>query len=474
MAGARVMLAGERSGTGKSTIAIGMLSALRARGLAVQPFKSGPDFLDPMHHTKAAGRASRNLDTWMFPDWVPASFQAASNGADVSVVEGAMGLYDGLDGRSEEGSSAHLAKALGCPVILVLDAASAARSVGAVAKGFRCFDPAVDIKGVIFNRIAGPRHLRMLEEAIEGLGLVSLGGVPKNKGIELESRHLGLVPAGEMDNVQKYDAIREMVEESLDLDQLLRLASEAPDLEPVKGPPLEKVGDFDLGVARDAAFNFYYEDNFDILRSLGARIVEFSPLTDDLPDADGYYFGGGYPELHLDELESNGSMRESLLRKAKEGVPVYAECGGLMYLCRAVRGLNGEVRKMAGVFDAEVEMTSRLQALGYVEARCTDDCILSPAGGSIRGHVFHYSRMISHEGHFSYELSRSRGIDGAKDGMVKEHTLASYVHLHFGGNLAFAGRLAASCRGEEGRGRAGHRRHRMNVRGSELGKGGGL
>jgi len=422
--------------------------ALKARGLAVQPFKSGPDFLDPMHHTKAAGRASRNLDTWMFPDWVSVSFQAASEGADVSVVEGAMGLYDGLDGRNEVGSSAHLAKALGCPVILVLDAASAARSVAAVAKGFSSFDPAVDLRGVIFNRVAGPRHLQMLEEAIEGSGLVSLGGIPKNKGIGLESRHLGLVPAGEMDNVQRYEVIRETVEDNLDLDLLVSIATESPDWETTEGPPIERIGDFKLGVARDAAFNFYYEDNLDILRSLGADIVEFSPLAGDLPDADGYYIGGGYPELHLDALESNAPMRESLLRRAKEGTPVYAECGGLMYLCRSVRGLGGEVRKMVGVFDAEVEMTSKLQALGYVEARFTKDCLLSTAGGRTRGHVFHYSRIISHRQDMCYELSRPKGADGSMDGMIRKAAMASYMHLHFGSDLDLARNMSRTCLGE--------------------------
>ncbi|MBI0584280.1 MAG: cobyrinate a,c-diamide synthase [Methanomassiliicoccus sp.] len=444
----RVMIAGERSGSGKSTITIGVIAALRARGLDVQPFKTGPDFLDPMHHDQVGSRRSRNLDTWMFPDWVDASFQRASAGADVSVVEGVMGLYDGVDGRREEGSSAHLAKRLQCPVILVIDATASSRSVGAVAKGFKTFDPEADVRGVIFNRISGQRHLDMVEAAIEGLDLVSLGGIPKNKGIELESRHLGLVPAGERDDRQRYDGIREMVEENLDLDILVRLASEAPERPEAEEPPLERMGDFRLGVARDAAFNFYYEDNFDILRSLGARIVEFSPLADDLPEADGYYFGGGYPELHLDRLESNNALRESLSRRAGEGVPVYAECGGLMYLCRTVRGTDGRDREMAGVFDARVEMTPQLQALGYVEARCVDDCIMSPAGGAIRGHVFHYSRVVSHrQERFSYRLSKDKGIDGARDGFVKGNALASYLHLHFGSNIDFARGLARSCLG---------------------------
>lgn len=446
----RIMIAGERSGTGKSTITLGVIAALKARGLAVQPFKAGPDFLDPMHHDEVTGRRSRNLDTWMFPEWVPVSFQRASSSADVSVIEGVMGLYDGVDGRSEEGSSAHLAKRLRCPVILVIDATATSRSAGAVAKGFKAFDPGVDIRGVIFNRISGPRHLEMIEAALEGLGLVSLGGMPRDREIELESRHLGLVPAGEKDNRQRYARIRELIEENLDMDLLLRLASEAPGWPEIEEPPMEKLGDFRLGVARDAAFNFYYEDNFDILRSLGANIVEFSPMKDDLPEADGYYFGGGYPELYLDQLESNSAMHGSLLKRVNEGVPVYAECGGLMYLCREVIGQDGRERSMAGVFDARVEMTSRLQALGYVEACCVEDNIMSSAGGAIRGHVFHYSRVVSHgDGRFSYRLSKSKGIDRAMDGLVRRNALASYLHVHLGSNLGFARRFARSCTGRD-------------------------
>ncbi|MBI0583567.1 MAG: cobyrinate a,c-diamide synthase [Methanomassiliicoccus sp.] len=446
----RIMIAGERSGTGKSTITLGIIAALKARGLDVQPFKSGPDFLDPMHHDEVADRRSRNLDTWMFPDWVPVSFQQASAGADVSIIEGVMGLYDGADGRSEEGSSAHLAKKLRCPVVLVIDATACSRSVGAVAKGFKTFDPEANVRGVIFNRISGQRHLDMVEAAVEGQGLISLGGIPRNENIGLESRHLGLVPAKELDNKERYDVMKEMIEDNLDLDLMLQTASESPAWAEAERHQIDSMGNFKLALARDNAFNFYYEDNLDIMRSLGANIVEFSPIDGDLPDADGYYFGGGYPELHLDDLASNTSVKESLSMRIKEDVPVYAECGGLMYLCRTVRGQDGDMKEMTGAFDAEVEMTPRLQALGYVEARCVRDCLLSPAGGTIRGHVFHYSRVVSHkERHFSYELSRSKGIDGPMDGMVKGNTLASYLHLHFGSNLEFAREFARSCLGKE-------------------------
>lgn len=444
----RIMIAGERSGVGKSTITMGILLALKARGLDVQSFKNGPDFLDPMHHNETGDRISRNLDTWMFPDWVPTSFHRASSGADISVIEGSMGLYDGMGGRNEEGSSAHLAKRLRCPVVLIIDARSCSRSAGAVAKGFKTFDPAVEVKGVIFNQVGSRNHLGMLEEAIEGLGLISLGGVPRNKDACLDSRHLGLVPAKESDNGERYDEMRRMVEGDLDLDAMLGIARDAAEWDRAEDGPIERMGSFRLAVAKDEAFNFYYEDNLDIMRSLGAEIIEFSPVHGDLPDADGYYLGGGYPELHLDALEANDAVRGSLLRRAEEGTPVYAECGGLMYLCRTVKGQDGRVREMTGAFDAKVEMTSKLQALGYVEASCIEDSILSPAGGKVRGHVFHYSRATVNDAErFAYRLSKDKGIEGPLDGMVRGSALASYLHLHFGSNLDFARGFARSCLG---------------------------
>lgn len=445
----RFMLAGERSGVGKSTISIGLMAALRARGLEVQPFKSGPDFLDPMHHRQVCGRPSRNLDTWMLPEWTPVSFQRAASGADVSVVEGVMGLFDGIDGRSELGSSAHLSKVLACPVVLVLDASSSARSLGAVARGFSVFDEEVDLRGVIFNRVAGRRHLEMLEDAIAGTGLISLGGLPKDKGIGLESRHLGLVPATESDGRERYERIRELVEEHIDVDAVLEIAKDAEDWPVSDAPRLERLGGFDLAVAQDAAFNFYYQDNLDIMSELGARIVEFSPISDDLPDADGYYLGGGFPELHLDALEGNDDTRKALLEAIGKKVPVYAECGGMMYLCRKVRGLDGGIRRMVGAFETDVEMTRKCQAIGYAHAECLRDSILAKAGDRFRGHVFHYSRVHRNDeaGH-AYLLDRDKGMDGHLDGFVRDRALASYLHVHLGSDLRLAFNWACACLGE--------------------------
>jgi cobyrinic acid a,c-diamide synthase len=333
-------------------------------------------------------------------------------------------------------------------VVLVVDASSSARSIGAVVKGFATFDPQVDVRGVIFNRIAGERHLSMLEDAISGTGLISLGGLPKEKGIELDSRHLGLVPATESSNDGRYDLIKELVEEHLDIDALIEMANGVEEWELVEEPRLERLGEFDLAVAFDDAFNFYYEDNLDIMRALGANICKFSPMKDPLPDADGYYFGGGYPELHLDALERNEGNRTEILSKIVDGVPVYAECGGMMYLCDKVLGGDGRSRSMVGAFKADVRMTERCQAIGYAEVRCRKDCLLAKSGHRFRGHVFHYSRVErSGDVDFAYIMDRNKGIDGSLDGFVRGNALASYTHVHLGSDIQLARNWAESCLG---------------------------
>ncbi len=439
-------MAGERSGVGKSTITIGIIAALRARGLNIQPFKVGPDFLDPMHHNAVSERLSRNLDTWMFPHYVEESFLRNSEGADISVIEGVMGFYDGYDGRSELGSSAHLSKVLRCPVALVLNASSSARSLGAVAKGFVDFDPDVNIGGIIFNKVGGKRHLEMLEDSLRDVD--SLGGVPRREDVGLKSRHLGLVPAQEEDNTSRYEAARKMVEENLDVDRLVEMAREAPPLRydcPISLPKEET--NCRIGVALDAAFNFYYADNLDLLRAAGAEVVPFSPMRDSLPDVDGVYLGGGYPEMFAADLAENHGLLTSLKKTAGEGMPVYAECGGLMFLCRSLTDLEGKEHIMSSVFKAKVEMTEKLQALGYIETKTTQDNILTQKGARTRGHVFHFSRVTEcdHE-EFAYVLDKDRGIAHSRDGMVADNCLASYTHLHFGTDPRLAVNFVNKCR----------------------------
>lgn len=441
----RVVISGERSGVGKSTITVGILLALKERGLDPQPFKAGPDFLDPMHHSVLLERRSRNLDTWMFPRAVPELFERASEGAGISVVEGVMGLYDGYDGRSEEGSTAHLSKMLKAPVILVLDASASARSVGAVALGFQQYDPDVDVRAVIFNNVGGKRHLDMLRDSLRGIEC--LGGIPRDATIKLKSRHLGLVPAEENLDRELYDSIRRIIEGSLDMERLIEIARSAPGLESSAPTAEPRRTMARIGVARDEAFNFYYEDNFQYLRDAGAELVFFSPLRDDVPDVDGLYFGGGYPEMFAQQLASNEAARSKVKRLSDEGMPIYAECGGLMYMCRGLTTMDGARYDMTGVFDAEVCMTGRLQALGYVEAKVMHDNVLAKTGSSARGHVFHYSKVVEHGAEvFAYDLNKEKGIDGSMDAFVKNRTLASYTHLHFGSCPEWAQTFVEACR----------------------------
>jgi cobyrinic acid a,c-diamide synthase len=443
----RVVMAGERSGVGKSTITVGILLALKARGLAAQPFKVGPDFLDPMHHSILMDRKSRNLDTWMFPGAVKELFVRNSQGADIAVIEGVMGMYDGFDGLSEEGSTAHLAKTLDAPVILVLNAEASARSLGAVALGFQEYDRKVNVAGVIFNNVAGERHLDMLESSLRGVE--SLGGLFTVKKASLGSRHLGLVPAEEDFDVERYNEIRKMVEERIDIDRLIEIAKTAGPVEAKTSDLLPGKNEIaTIGVAKDSAFNFYYEDNLDILRSHGARIEFFSPMSGKVPDVDGLYFGGGYPEVFAQGLAASVDVREKVRRMSEDGMAIYAECGGMMYACKTLRTLDGKDHPMTGMFDARVEMTGKLQALGYVEANVVKDCVLSPKGGAARGHVFHYSHVAeTTETEFAYDLNKQKGISKNLDGFVHGNSLASYTHLHFGSCPRFADNFVRACAG---------------------------
>jgi len=438
----RVLIAGERSGIGKSTVTIGILLALKEMGLDPQPYKSGPDFLDPMHHDMMLDRKCRNLDTWMFPDAVMGLFQRSCVGSGVSVIEGVMGMYDGVDGRSEDGSSAHLSKVIDAPVVLVTDASGSARSVGAVVEGFKRYDPDVEIGGVIANRVGSKNHESMVKDSIRDVPFI--GGLPRSEDIGLKSRHLGLIPAKEQFSEGRYDAIRSLIEDNLDMDLLVDIAKSAPELDEKEDDGI--FGDRDatvrLGVARDDAFNFYYQDNLDILTSRGAEIVEFSPLKDSLPDVDGLYFGGGFPELFAHDLADNDGLMSEVRECSSAGMPIYAECGGMMYLTQGMSDLEGRKHTMCGIFDAEVSMTTKLKALGYVQVDVQKDGPLASAGEGFRGHEFHYSH-VNRVGdvQFSYRMARGRGIKDGMDGMIENNTLASYTHLHLGNRPSMASHL---------------------------------
>lgn len=454
-----LVIAAAGSGSGKTTVSLGLMAALARRGLRVAPFKVGPDFIDPGHHRQVTGCPSRNLDGWMLSRETNQDiFRRAAQGADVAVVEGVMGLFDGFDGRSEEGSTAQMAKWLDLPVLLVVDARSMARSAAALVQGFERFDPDVRFAGVVFNRVGSPGHLEYLREALEGAVAMPLrGGLPRETALEIPERHLGLVTAEdhplEGGRVQR---LADLMEGHLDLAALVADLPELPVPPPPaptpspqgEGPPVR------LGVARDAAFCFYYPDNLDRLAAAGAEVISFSPLADsDLPpDLDGLYLGGGYPELHADRLAENRRLREAIGAAGRAGMPIYAECGGLMYLCRELAPGAGGLRPMCGIFPMTVRMLPRRRALGYREVRLTADCLLGPSGATLRGHEFHYSEIVSGAAGVEnvYAVTPRRGGAPAGEGFRAGRTLGSYIHLHFGSRPQAAESFVAACRAWRG------------------------
>lgn len=436
-----MLIAGSSSGAGKTTVALVIIAALRRRGLDVQPFKCGPDFLDTGHLTRIAGRAARNLDTWMLPaDANLHVVQGGSLGADAIVAEGMMGLFDGKDGTRETGSSAEIAKLLKLPVVLVLDARNIARSIAAIVLGFEAFDPELCLAGVILNRVANERHYRMLETAITSRCKTRvLGWLPRDPAISISERHLGLQTVEEADNSIEamdglIDRMAKIAEDHLDLDRVLSLECGLP----LSHQPASELLDHNyiarVGVARDRAFSFYYEDNLDLMRDHGAEIVSFSPMHDEkLPaDLDALYLGGGYPELYAEQLSSNQSMLSSIRAFAESGRPVYAECGGMMYLSAKLYLLDGTERRMAGVLPLAIEMTSGLVQFGYVTVTFARNTILGPLGVVVRGHSFHHSRIktASASGR-SYLIHYSLSGNEEMEGYGEDNVLASYVHLHF-------------------------------------------
>lgn len=435
----RLLIAGTHSGVGKTTITLGMLYAFVRRGLTVQPFKVGPDFIDPGHHHQAAGRPSHNLDSWMMiRDTVPELFEHAARGTDLSIIEGVMGLYDGITGRSESGSTAELAKRLRCPVVLVVDASAMARSLAALLQGYKEFDPGVNLVGVIANHVSGPGHFEYLKEAVEQHTTIRLlGYLPPSREIEIPERHLGLHTALESISPQLSEQVADLMEKTVDLNAVLDLAQRADPLpeynailfgQEASGPQK----DLTVAYAWDKAFSFYYHVNLELLEDQGCRLIPFSALQDqELPQAiDLLYLGGGYPELYAAELSENRTMLESIRRFARAGGAIYAECGGLMVLSEGILSQEGQCLPMVGLLPARVEMTPR-PTLRYVEVIFEQDCLLGPAGMQMRGHEFHYSRWNSpHRLPHLYRVQDARGVHQPPDGVQSGGVLASYTHLH--------------------------------------------
>lgn len=447
----RFVLAAPASGSGKSTVAAGLMAAF-SRRMQVQGFKVGPDYIDPMYHSLATGRPARNLDTWMVPkEQVVNIFASGSTGADLAVIEGVMGLYDGFDALSEQGSTAELAKLLQAPVVLVLDVGKMARSAGAMALGYQHYDPKVNLAGVICNRVGSIRHAAMVKQAVEGVGIPVLGCLPKSPGLTVPERHLGLFTTAERDQEvrQFLDHAAEMVEAHLNLDSLLTIANQASPLE-LRNPPVKPgvATVVKIAVARDEAFCFYYVDNLDALRAAGAEITFFSPIKDrELPtDTAGLYFGGGYPELYTSQLAENTAMQAAVRQAYQSGLPIYAECGGLMYLTQETTDMEGHRFPMVGIVPGRVRMQNRLK-MGYREVTVRQPNFLLSKGQTVRGHEFHYSEWLSEPGltQSAYTITGRNGEDARTEGYTCGNLLASYVHLHFLAHPDLATNFVRAC-----------------------------
>ncbi|MBI5316299.1 MAG: cobyrinate a,c-diamide synthase [Nitrospirae bacterium] len=448
----RLVIAGTHSGVGKTTVTLAILAALRVRGRRVQSFKVGPDFIDPSHHAAVTGRPSRNLDGWMLEaDVNRGIFTRAATDADLSIIEGMMGLFDGSSPVSEVSSTAELAKQLDAPVLLVIDGSAMARSAAAMVSGYAKFDSALRVAGVLFNRISSDGHYRLLKEAVEQeTDVAVVGYLRPDPAVTITDRHLGLVMAMEQGKGELYRRLGKAAVETIDLDRIEALARSSGELTVTMSQPAKKHQDrmVRIGVAQDQAFCFYYPDNLELLEAAGAELVKFSPLNDQvLPDVDMLYLGGGYPELHGKALADNVSMRATIRQFAERGGTIYSECGGMMYLTQAIRDFAGTSYDMVGLFPAETVMQKSDLTLGYRTVELSRDCVLGASGTTVRGHEFHYSTMVL-KGIPSYAcvLRDAQGNSKGQDGLSVGNTMALYTHLHFASQPQVAISLIASAR----------------------------
>ncbi len=465
---ARLVIAGTQSGVGKTSVALALMAAYKRAGLQVQPFKVGPDYIDPSYHKVATGVPSHNLDSWLLSkENVQRLFLEKSENCDIALIEGVMGLYDGLGTKEETASTQEIAKLLGAPILLVIDSKGMSRSGAAMALGYKKFDSELTIGAIILNKVSSLSHYKILKEAIEHYtGIPVVGGISKNENLKIPERHLGLLTAEE--NPELEACINQLVSVThansnwpgFDLEKILKIADEGSRTEIVfkKGArpcglaPLrtfpyasEKLAEaflntisasrasIKIGVARDRAFSFYYQANLDLLEKMGAELVYFSPLRDKkIPEGcSALYFGGGFPEIYAEELVENISFMNSIKSKIALGLPIYAECGGLMYLSESIQILDGKTFSMVGAVPGKITMTQKLQKFGYKEGRLLKDTLLGKEGNSIRGHEFHYSERSANLESYAYELKGRRNVNLQLEGYSKGNILASYLHLHF-------------------------------------------
>jgi len=438
----RIVVAGTSSGAGKTSVACGLIGALRRRGLVVQGFKVGPDYIDPTYHALAAGRPGRNLDAFLSgPELIAPLVRHGAVGADIAVIEGVMGLFDGASGRGELASTAHVAKLLDAPVLLVVDAAAMARSAAAIVHGYRTFDPDVRVAGVVLNRIGSEHHEELLRDAIEPLGIPVVGAMRRDERVAAPERHLGLVPAVEREarTRMSLDALADSASAYVDLDAVLRLARAAPALSGARWSA-DAAGDGTararIAIARGPAFSFHYTENLELLQAAGAELVPFDPTADPVlpPGSDALILAGGFPEVHGEILAANAALREEIAAFAASGRPVLAECGGLLYLCATL-----DEQPMCGVLRADARMTGRL-TLGYRAATARASSSIWTIGEEVRGHEFHYSTTVPGHGERAVWTLRARGRERL-EGFAHRSVHASYLHTHWAASPGAARRF---------------------------------
>lgn len=431
----RLVIGGTTSGVGKTSVACSIIYALKKKGYSVQPFKVGPDYIDPSYLSAVSGNPARNLDSWIMGDKAVLSSFLKNSTSDVSIIEGVMGYYDGFSGASDFSSTHHVASVLQAPAVLILDASRTARSIAATAFGYTRFHRHSRIVGFILNKIGSKKHETMCRQALAPLKIPIVGCIPKNPLFSLESRHLGLIPATEQTEIKhKIGRISREISPLIDVEKIISIASKAQPLA-YYGEEQNRKVKTTIAVALDKSFNFYYYDNFDALKRNGAEIEFFSPISDARPPpCSGLYIGGGFPEVLGQPLAKNQKMKKAIKSLAEDSMPVYGECGGLMYLTKSI---DYEKKKfqMVGLFDAQTSMEKKM-VLNYTQGTAIADCVIATRSSKFFGHEFHYSelRSIPKDAKFAYKLSVGAGIKNKKDGLVQYDTLASYMHLYFDRN----------------------------------------
>jgi len=451
----RLVIAAPQGRSGKTTVTLGLCAALTARGFGIQPYKKGPDYIDPSWLGEAAGRACRSLDPFFYDrsESLLQAFTRAAQDADLSLIEGNHGLFDSFD-ETGLGSTAAVARTLRAPVLLVINAARTGRSLAAIVHGCQTFEPDTRIAGVILNHVAQARHAARIRAAVENhCGIPVLGAIPRDATLTIPDRHLGLVPRGEGETLlPAITACQQAAESYLDLETILRIAESADPLEVVsetEGP--HATGHSEprprIGVLRDRAFSFYYPENFEALEDAGADLEFINALQDrNLPAVDALYIGGGFPEIYMEELSANTSLRQAIKRAVEAGLPVYAECGGMMYLARHIRW-GERCAEMVGVLPCEIEMVNRPQGHGYMAAAVDRENPFFAKGMQLRGHEFHNSRVVMDRPlDTAYRLARGRGLGKGRDGIVIHSVLAAYMHLHAGAAVQWADSLVHRAR----------------------------